>query len=197
MIKFFRHIRQKLLSQNRISKYLFYAIGEIVLVVIGILIALNINNWNEERKDHNYLNKIFASMDAELEESRQDIIEKLPKQQLLVDNLGKYMNDESKTLFDIIQLSQGLNGPNIKNNAWTAIASSRIELIDYEKVSLLSEIDESKRFLEAKGEKIIDFMVSNIKETGSDKKEIFMLLNQDVISSQKYLLKELEEFLSK
>ena len=50
MIKFFRRIRQKLLSENRFSKYLIYAIGEIVLVVIGILIALQINNWNEKRK---------------------------------------------------------------------------------------------------------------------------------------------------
>ena len=51
MIKFFRKIRQKLLNQNRFSKYLVYAIGEIVLVVIGILIALQINNWNEEKKE--------------------------------------------------------------------------------------------------------------------------------------------------
>lgn len=50
MIKFFRKIRQKLLSENRFSKYLIYAIGEIVLVVIGILIALQINNWNELQK---------------------------------------------------------------------------------------------------------------------------------------------------
>jgi hypothetical protein len=50
MIKFFRHIRQNLLMENRTGKYLKYAIGEIVLVVIGILIALQINNWNEERK---------------------------------------------------------------------------------------------------------------------------------------------------
>ncbi len=50
MIKFFRKIRQKLLSENRFSKYLLYAIGEIILVVIGILIALQINNWNERRK---------------------------------------------------------------------------------------------------------------------------------------------------
>ncbi|TMM29559.1 hypothetical protein FDT66_10600 [Polaribacter aestuariivivens] len=50
MIKFFRKIRQRLLSENKFSKYLLYAIGEIVLVVIGILIALEINNWNESRK---------------------------------------------------------------------------------------------------------------------------------------------------
>src|SRR6056297_275206 len=50
MIKFFRRIRQKLLSENKFSKYLLYALVEIVLVVIGILIALQINNWNEEQK---------------------------------------------------------------------------------------------------------------------------------------------------
>lgn len=50
MIQFFRKIRQKLLIENRFRKYLVYAIGEIVLVVIGILIALNINNWNESKK---------------------------------------------------------------------------------------------------------------------------------------------------
>ncbi|WP_432410518.1 DUF6090 family protein [Rasiella sp. SM2506] len=51
MIKFFRRIRKNLLTENKFSKYLLYAIGEIILVVIGILIALNINNWNEERKE--------------------------------------------------------------------------------------------------------------------------------------------------
>lgn len=49
MIKFFRRIRQRLLTENKVSKYLLYAVGEIVLVVIGILIALQINNKNQER----------------------------------------------------------------------------------------------------------------------------------------------------
>lgn len=49
MIKFFRHFRQTMIKENRVSKYMLYAIGEIVLVVIGILIALSINNWNQER----------------------------------------------------------------------------------------------------------------------------------------------------
>jgi len=51
MIKFFRKIRQNLLSQGKTGKYFKYAIGEIILVVIGILIALQINNWNEYQKD--------------------------------------------------------------------------------------------------------------------------------------------------
>lgn len=51
MIKFYRKIRQKMLVQNKFSNYLIYAIGEIVLVVIGILIALALNNWNENRKE--------------------------------------------------------------------------------------------------------------------------------------------------
>lgn len=51
MIKFFRKIRFDLMQQNKLGKYFKYAIGEIVLVVIGILIALQINNWNEDRKN--------------------------------------------------------------------------------------------------------------------------------------------------
>ena len=50
MFKFFQKIRKQLLSQSRLSRYFIYAIGEIVLVVIGILIAIQINNWNRERK---------------------------------------------------------------------------------------------------------------------------------------------------
>ena len=50
MIKFFKHIRKKLLGENKFTKYLIYAFGEIVLVVIGILIALQINNTNEVKK---------------------------------------------------------------------------------------------------------------------------------------------------
>ena len=49
-MKVFRKIRQQLAAQNKVAKYMRYAIGEIVLVVLGILIALQVNNWNEQRK---------------------------------------------------------------------------------------------------------------------------------------------------
>jgi len=52
MINFFRRIRKKMADDNKPLKYARYAIGEIVLVVIGILIALQINTWNEDRKSN-------------------------------------------------------------------------------------------------------------------------------------------------
>ncbi|WP_073571144.1 DUF6090 family protein [Algoriphagus zhangzhouensis] len=58
MLSFFRKIHQKLLSQNRVTQYLAYAIGEIILVVIGILIALQVNNWNENRKNGEIEHKV-------------------------------------------------------------------------------------------------------------------------------------------
>ncbi len=67
MIKFFRKIRQKLLVENRFNKYLIYAVGEIVLVVIGILIALQINNWNLERQDAKFERDILYDIKRSIE----------------------------------------------------------------------------------------------------------------------------------
>tara|TARA_R110002167_G_scaffold270508_3_gene477027 strand:- start:120 stop:833 length:714 start_codon:yes stop_codon:yes gene_type:complete len=67
VIKFFRKIRQQLLTENKFSKYLLYAIGEIALVVIGILIALSINNWNEGNKRKSQEKKILLHMKRNLE----------------------------------------------------------------------------------------------------------------------------------
>ncbi|MGB5227180.1 MAG: DUF6090 family protein [Eudoraea sp.] len=66
MIKFFSKIRQQLLKENKAGKYLLYAFGEIILVVIGILIALQINNWNEFKKDRVVENKLLNELKENL-----------------------------------------------------------------------------------------------------------------------------------
>ena len=70
MIKFFRKIRQNLLSTDKTGKYLKYAFGEILLVVIGILIALAINNWNDNRKSKlteiKYVNDLIEDLNNDV-----------------------------------------------------------------------------------------------------------------------------------
>jgi hypothetical protein len=74
MIKFFRHIRKTLISENKMGKYFKYAIGEIILVVIGILIALSINNWNQQRinikKEHRYILEIKENLGEDLQNTQ-------------------------------------------------------------------------------------------------------------------------------
>ncbi len=73
MIKFFRKIRQNLLSEGKTGKYLKYAIGEIVLVVIGILIALQINNWSSFQKDRDIEQSILRNLRDEFEENLEKL----------------------------------------------------------------------------------------------------------------------------
>jgi hypothetical protein len=84
MLRFFRQIRQRLLTDNKFRKYLLYAVGEILLVVIGILIALQVNNWNETRKKK----QLKASYETSL-------INDLALDTLL---LGKIINENNRTV---------------------------------------------------------------------------------------------------
>ena len=77
MINFFRKIRKQLADDNKPLKYMRYAIGEIVLVVIGILIALSINNWNENRKEkqleENLLLELRENLQGDIDHNRHEI----------------------------------------------------------------------------------------------------------------------------
>lgn len=73
MIKFFRRIRQTLLSESKLSKYLIYAVGEILLVVIGILIALSINNWNQKRILNNQIKSVYERIILDIDNDIQEL----------------------------------------------------------------------------------------------------------------------------
>ena len=77
MLPFFRRIRRQLAEDNKTFKYLKYAVGEIVLVVIGILIALQINNWNEDRQvrktEVKILQELYTTLIGDLEHQHDEI----------------------------------------------------------------------------------------------------------------------------
>lgn len=94
MFKFFRKIRQRLLIENRFSKYLLYAIGEIILVVIGILIALQVNNWNEERIEQARISEYARSLKQDLLGDIEMLTVSMKQAQYIcnkIDSLANYM----------------------------------------------------------------------------------------------------------
>jgi hypothetical protein len=106
MIKFFRKIRQRLLTENKFSKYLLYAIGEIILVVIGILIALQINNWNEYRKDRNREQAILNNLQIDFQTNIRNVN----------DAISNFMvaYEASANLLEIITADDTINGSEIE-----------------------------------------------------------------------------------
>jgi len=172
-------------------------IREIVPVIIGILIALFINNWNDERKEKKYLNQIFSSIEKELEESVLDIKRVIPKQLASVDTIKYYLNNDEVSIYKIMVKADGIHAPTIKTNSWNAIANSKIELIEYEKLSALADIQERKDNLIKRVDGQADFTFQNFEETDKAKKEILMMMILDVVGAEQRLQSTIEELIKK
>ena len=108
MIKFFRKIRKKLLTENKFSKYLLYAIGEIVLVVIGILIALQINNLNENRKNKEFEKEMLTQIQTNLKKDKLTLEKILANYDNAIKSSDKILKSElSKKIEDSIKIWLG------------------------------------------------------------------------------------------
>lgn len=92
MIKFFRNIRKKLAKENKIVPYLRYAIGEIVLVVIGILIALQINDLNEERKNRILEADYYCKLLEDIDQDALEIKNQIDINQLRINSSNKFIS---------------------------------------------------------------------------------------------------------
>jgi hypothetical protein len=106
MIKFFRSIRQNMIKENRTSKYLLYAIGEIALVVIGILIALSVAEWNNTRNDIETENRLLNELLQTISKDLHVIEAELDKTDTAINNLIRL---DSLLKFDIPEPSEELN----------------------------------------------------------------------------------------
>ena len=108
MFKFFRNIRQSLLMKDKITKYYKYAFGEIVLVVIGILIALSINNWNEARKNRIeqliLINNIIEDLRLDSIHINKSLSEVGNQKRLVDDLISKSLDNEKKLNYQLIGL---------------------------------------------------------------------------------------------
>ena len=139
MINFFRKIRKQLADQNKPLKYLRYAVGEIVLVMIGILMALQVNNWNEERKDQNELRNILQSIVVDMKEDVKEVNWSSESFKEENERIKSFLDHEDYSGFTRDSLEQSLEtfyvDPNYRMNSFQRLMDSGItEYGKYEEV---------------------------------------------------------------
>ena len=155
MINFFRKIRKQLADDNKPFKYLRYAIGEIILVVIGILIALSINNWNEDRKQENLKQRLYVELYESIKSDTVDYNDdlkvlksvvlnvKLLKEKINLDTPYTIGLDSSLAIIGLIRSNEA------NYTILTRISNVGIEIID--NVNLRNEFihyyEDSKNFV--------------------------------------------------
>ncbi|MDM9630363.1 DUF6090 family protein [Robiginitalea aurantiaca] len=136
MISFFRNLRKKFLSQNHFSKYLLYAIGEIALVMVGILLALQVNNWNESKRERHREVSLLKELKLNLETN----IENLEKDIAIQQKGSNYINrmidiiDHKEPYTDSVPIfiTRGSYVPDVilTASAFETLKSSGLELIE-------------------------------------------------------------------
>lgn len=170
-------------------------IKEIISIVFGILIALYINNWNEDRKDQNYIDTISKAIQKELVETDDDITKKLEQQHSLMDTIRFYAGNDQITIDQILKKADGIYVPSIRLNAWKAIANSKIELLDYDRISTLADIETQKELIDLKAQKLIDFVYENYGETTEDKKIFMSIILNEVINTEISLQQDVQKMI--
>ena len=132
MIKFFRSIRQRFISENKMTKYLVYAAGEILLVVLGILIALSINNWNESRKEQILQKQLIALMVSDLDEKKKEILNDIKDTEKMIeraqitidtwDNMAKI--DTNFLKFNLLRLGNNIMFQNEQSPLYSGLSNT-------------------------------------------------------------------------
>jgi small-conductance mechanosensitive channel len=135
MIKFFRKIRYDLMEKNNNGKYIKYAIGEIVLVVVGILIALSISNWNEMRKQAREELKVLSEIQSNLNQSRKEIEDVLFQNETHLRKYISLLNHIEQKLPYSVELDSTFNritswaSPYLTYTAYESLKSRGSELV--------------------------------------------------------------------
>jgi len=175
MIKFFRKIRQNLLSEGKTAKYFKYAIGEIVLVVIGILIALQINNWNENRKERLQEQALLVQLQSEFNSNLKQLNEKITIRRNMYNSSLKllhYIDNPVDIHNDSIlkHLVQTTLSPTFNPISTDFIGTGRIQLLQNNRLKELltrwsSEIvavtEEEVQWLDYSKEQYTHFLIEN------------------------------------
>jgi hypothetical protein len=168
---------------------------EIAIVVIGVLLALFINNWNEGIKQRKIIEKTMHAIEEEIRYTVSELEEMVEKHELTIDTFQVYLDDEDESINEVIYNLGGFQIPEIKNIGLRYFITNNATLVEYDIISDLSEIEFVSRGFHLKVNKLVDFGYDFMDSNSKADKVKFTKMLADVIESEESLLELYEDFL--
>lgn len=112
----------------------------------------------------------------------------------MIDSLEFYSTDQKVAIVDIVMKSKGIYVPNIRINAWKSVSSSKIDLIQYEKVTTLSNIEELKTTLNNKTQFLMSYLYSNMNATDKNTKQTLKMILLDILQTERTIERTIKLF---
>ena len=169
---------------------------ELIPVFAGVLLALMLNNWQENRKDARFIKKLSEAVSKELQQNTESLERVLQRRTVFMDTLQRYLDNDSVSLGEVLQRGGGLQLATIQNAAQTALLSSKIDLLDIDEVLFFTELNESKKLMNLKVQDLMDLALDNVFSTEKESKLALMIQISNLIDSEQQLLEMQKDYLA-
>lgn len=173
---------------------------EITIVVIGVLIAVSISNYKERADNEKYIEKTLLAIENDIKLSQADLDTVFNRHLELFETLRDMLEstepiDTDLTIGTLISSSGGFQVTVSKNISLRFFINQKAELLEYDIISKLLDIETQSQLLEQKTTKLMDFMFENVDQGGEEVFIKFAYLLNDILDSENTLLESYREFL--
>ncbi|MCK8520437.1 hypothetical protein M0D21_02595 [Aquimarina sp. D1M17] len=162
---------------------------EIIIVVLGVLIAVGINNYKENYEEEKFVSKTLSAIENEIEQSELEVEKTSKKHLQIVDSIHAAIHNDNESLGQLMNRIGGIQSPDVKNIGLRFFISNKAELVEYDIISRLNDIENYTNSLHTKMNRMLDFLYENIEKKDAVIKEKFIYHLANVINSEQELLK--------
>lgn len=168
---------------------------DIIPVLVGILLALFINKYQQSISEQSYIKNSVESIIKENEENIKELEYALERQVAFMDTLNKYLKNEDLTLSDVLKKSNGVYSPDLKSTTWKfLIQDSKHTLVSYEFINRLAEIEKYEVLVNRYNVKLGDLIFQPAFFEDPRLKDVFYILFSDFGAIEKSMIEELRLF---
>lgn len=166
------------------NRGLIYFLQETAIVVIGVLIAFSINRFSENLANERYLEKTFQAIEQEVRLNQAQMDSILKRHLQFYEEVENRRDSSQLSLGEFLIDLGGVQGASQKNISLRFFIAHKADLLDYDLLIQLIEIEESQKLLERKTTQLVDYAVENINDRSSECKLQFSYLLANVIDSE-------------